>query len=114
MDDDWAISAVNHSDLEQVAGYVGPDEPHESLIEVLDEHRVIERVQHVVVVDAVLSRTGCDQRRSQAHKVACTRSLRKLACIACGSDSRQLGAATEESRFPVDGAAHFLVILADG
>ena len=92
MDDDRTISAVNHSDLEQVASDVGPDEHHESLIEVLDEHRMIERVQHVVVVDAVLSRTGCDQRRSHAHKLACISSFRKLACIALGDADRQFGA----------------------
>jgi hypothetical protein len=63
VDDDWTVGAVDDADFEELAGGVGTDEHHEAFVEVLDEHRMVERVEHVVVVDAVLAGARCDQRR---------------------------------------------------
>ena len=81
MDDDWTVGAVDHANLEEVAGGVGTNEHHEAVIEIVDEHRMVERVEHVVVVDAVLAGAGCDQRRIDSNKLACCRAHCKLPCV---------------------------------
>lgn len=78
MDDDRTVGAVDHPDLEEVASGVGADEHHESFVEVVDEHWLVEGVEHVAVVDAVLAGAGCDQRRIHLHKLACGAVCRKL------------------------------------
>ncbi len=88
--------------LEEVAGGVGADEHHEAVIEIIDEHRMVERVKHVVVVDAVLAGAGCDQRRIHRDKLACHRSDRKLPCVRSGTmPSDQWRRATDTPHIPV-------------
>ena len=55
MNDDRTITGVDDADLEQVCGLVGADEHREPIVEVVDEDRMVEGVDHVVVVDAVFS-----------------------------------------------------------
>jgi len=78
--DDRSVGAVDHTDFEEIAGGVGADEHHEAVVEIVDEHRMVERVNHVVVVDAVLASAGGDQRRIRANKLACRSTYRKLPC----------------------------------
>ena len=49
--------------FEQVAGGVGADEHREVVVEVVDDNRVVEGLDHVVVADAVLPSARRDQRR---------------------------------------------------
>ncbi len=59
---------------------VAADEHGESVIEFVDQDRMVEGVGHGVVGDAVLSGACCDQRHVHLYKLACRRSLGKLAC----------------------------------
>ncbi len=70
MDNDWSVGAVNDADFEQVAGRVGADEHREAVIEVVDEDRMVEGVDHVVVADAVLASARGDQRRIHGSQVS--------------------------------------------
>ena len=47
MDDDRSVGAVDDPDFEQVAGSVCADEHRQIVIEVVDEDRMVEGVDHV-------------------------------------------------------------------
>ena len=51
-------------------GGVGADEHRQAVIEVIDEDRVVEGVDHVVVVDVVLASARGDQRSIHASQVS--------------------------------------------
>ena len=70
VDDDGTVGAVDDADLEELAGGIGADEHHEAFVEVLDEDWMVERVEHVVVVDAVLAGARCDERRNHELQVS--------------------------------------------
>ena len=69
-----------HHDLSARPLNVGADEHHEAVVVVVDEHRMVEVLDHVVVVDAVVARTRGDQRRFHDSKLACRVESCKLAC----------------------------------
>ncbi len=70
MQDERAVVTVEDTDFEQVPGGVGADEHRETIIEILDKDRIGERMEHVVVPDAVLA-GGCgDRRASHPDKLA--------------------------------------------
>ena len=70
MDDDGTVGAVDYADFQQVPGGVGADEHRQAVIEVIDEHRVVEGVDHVVVVDTVLASARGDQRSIHTSQVS--------------------------------------------
>lgn len=70
-----------------------PTKNHEAFVEVVDEHRMVERVEHVVVVHAVLAGAHRDQRR--IHGLQGSLPGRRIAsCLALvtrwGSDRRRI------------------------
>ena len=82
MNDDRAVAAVDDADFEQVACLVGTDEHRQAFLEVVDQDRMVESVDHVVVADAVLACADGDQRSIHVHKLACSSPDRKLPCDA--------------------------------
>ena len=50
-DDDRTVAGVDDADLEQVGGGVGADEHREAVVEVVNEDRMVEGVDHVGVGD---------------------------------------------------------------
>jgi hypothetical protein len=70
MDDDRTVGAVDCADFQQVPGGVGADEHRQAVIEVIDQDWVVEGVDHVVVVDAVLASARGDQRSIHASQVS--------------------------------------------
>ena len=53
MDDDGALLGVDEPELHQLCRACGSDDKEESLVQVLLAHRVVERVEDVLVGDAV-------------------------------------------------------------
>ena len=62
MDDRRTFAAVDHADLERATGSVPTNEHREAFIDVIDEYRVVECVDHLGVGDAVFAGTGSDER----------------------------------------------------
>ena len=62
MNDDRAVDAVDHTDLEQVRGLVRADEHGDTVVKFFDEDRVVEGMENVVVTDAVSVSARGDQR----------------------------------------------------
>jgi hypothetical protein len=82
MNDDRTVARVDDADLEQVGGGTGADEHREPVIDVFDEDRVVEGMDHVVVADAVFACTGGNEWRIPDYKLACASFDRKLSCKA--------------------------------
>lgn len=82
MDNDRAVAGIDHADLDRVAGSVPADEHREPFIDVINEERVVECVDHVSVGDAVFASTGCDERSITVHKLPCIVNLGKVTCDA--------------------------------
>ncbi len=72
MNENRPVAAVDDCEFKQVAGGVGANEHRETVVEIVDEYRVVEGVGHVVVADAVLAGACGDQRRIHSHKLACS------------------------------------------
>ena len=80
MDDDRTVDTFDHTDLEQAARSVGADEHRKAVVLIVDEHRMVEGVDHVVVVDAMFASTRRDERRFHDSKLVCRRENCKLTC----------------------------------
>ena len=61
MDDELDALCRGNSNLEEAPGSIRPDEHHQ-VVELEDSDREPIRVEHVIVVDLVLSRTLQDHR----------------------------------------------------
>lgn len=57
MDHDRALVGADDADLVEVDDAIGPDEHRHSLVEVLDEYRVVESMDDGLIADTVLSCT---------------------------------------------------------
>ena len=78
MDHEWALVGADDADLVKIAGLVGSDEHRQSLVEVLDEYRVVERVETGLIAYTVLSRTIHDPWLY--HKLPCLLADCKITC----------------------------------
>ena len=82
MDHDRAFVGADDSDLVEVAGTIGSDEHRHSLVEVLDEYRIVEDVEDGRIADSMLSRTVDDSWLG--HKLACLTDDCKITCDIAG------------------------------
>jgi hypothetical protein len=79
VNDHRNLGVRDDSDLEDVSRPVGADEHEESVVEILDADRMIEGMEDVVVVDAMLpSAFGDDWLIGHLYKIACRIDLYKL------------------------------------
>ncbi len=82
MHHDRAVVGADHADLVEAAGAVGADEHRHSLVEVLDEYRVVEGMEDGLIADTVLSRTVDDSWLY--HKLPCLIDDCKITCDVVG------------------------------
>ena len=85
MHDDGTIIRGHDSDLEEIAGVVGPDEHDQPFIEIFDVTRVAERVEDGFVAHAVFAVTRRDDGLLHEHKLACYLGVCKLTCESSSS-----------------------------
>jgi hypothetical protein len=78
MDHDRALVGAHDADLVKIAGTIGSDEHRHSLVEVLDEYRVVEGMEKGLITDTVLSRTVHDSWLY--HKLPCLTEYCKITC----------------------------------
>lgn len=79
MHDDRPVPGVDEPDLDQVCCTGQSDEEHESLVQVLIRHRVVERVEDVVVGNAVPA-GAVDDQRLHAADIRCRSRVGNLGC----------------------------------
>lgn len=82
MDNDRTLVGADNSELVEVAGTIGSDEHRHSLVEVLDEYRVVEGVEDDLIANSVLSRTVDDSWLG--HKLPCLSGDCKITCDKAG------------------------------
>jgi len=82
MDHDRALVGADDADLVKIAGTIGSDEHRHSLVEVLDEYRVIEGMEDGLITDTVLSGTVHDSWLY--HKLPCVFGDCKITCDITG------------------------------
>ena len=82
VDNNRPLVGADNSDLVEVAGTIGSDEHRHSLVEVLDENRVVESVEDGLIAHTVLSRTFNDSWL--CHKLPCPNEYCKITCDVSG------------------------------
>ncbi len=80
MNDDRAIDTVDDADFQKISGTIGTHEHRQSFVEVVDEDRMVERMEYVIIVDAVPASAGCDQWDIQTDNLAGAIGEYKLTC----------------------------------